>query len=73
MDSSGRYPGKLNAPAGLAFGRRQFSLTSANLSLARGTVQIQKLAWLGGRIISQGSMNGLNSAYLMQLANLTAA
>ena len=70
MDNSGRYPVKLNAPAGLAFGRGQFSLTNADLSLARGTVQIQKLAWSGGRITSQGSMSGLDSAYLIQLAQL---
>ncbi|MHB1331060.1 MAG: translocation/assembly module TamB domain-containing protein [Sulfuriferula sp.] len=69
--NTGRYPIALNAPARLAVGAGHVSLNQAEFSLANGRLRIEEFALQDGRISSRGSMNGLDSGYLMRLANIT--
>ncbi|HUW29621.1 MAG TPA: translocation/assembly module TamB domain-containing protein [Sulfuriferula sp.] len=70
LENSGRYPVVLNAPARLAFGAGHASLSQAEFALARGRVRVDEFALQSGGISSRGSMNGLDSAYLLHLANI---
>ncbi|BBP03925.1 DUF490 domain-containing protein [Sulfuriferula plumbiphila] len=70
LENSGRYPVALNAPALLAFGAGHVSLSHAEFALARGRVRVDEFALQSGRITGQGSMSGLDSAYLLRLANI---
>ncbi|WP_305241237.1 translocation/assembly module TamB domain-containing protein [Sulfuriferula sp.] len=70
LENTGSYPLKLNAPAGLAVGPAQFNLAGADLAVARGRVQIQSLGWVNGHITSQGSMQALDTGYLLALTKL---
>ena len=70
LENTGRYPLVLNAPARLAFGAGHVSLSQAELALARGRVRVDEFALQNGRISSRGSMSGLDSAYLLRLANI---
>ncbi|GBL46425.1 protein of unknown function DUF490 [Sulfuriferula multivorans] len=70
LENTGRYPVVLNAPARLALGAGHIELSQADLALARGSVRVDEFALQSGRISSQGSMSGLDSAYLLRLANI---
>ena len=70
LENTGRYPVVLDAPARLAIGTGHVSLSQAELALANGRVRIDEFALQSGRITSQGSMSGLDSGYLLRLANI---
>jgi translocation and assembly module TamB len=70
LENTGRYPVVLNAPARLAVGTGHVNLSQAEFSLANGRLRIEEFALQNGRITSRGSMNGLDSGYLLRVAKI---
>ncbi|MGP1678145.1 MAG: translocation/assembly module TamB domain-containing protein [Burkholderiales bacterium] len=67
FDNRGRYAAELEAPANLAIKGSEFSLGTATLRFARGSVRIAELARRDGGIFSAGTLSGLDSGYLLGL------
>ena len=71
LESKGKVPVTLRAPAALRIARNRIELGKVEASLGGGALLVRELAWSPTRTVSSGEFTGLPAQWLIALANLT--